>query len=614
MPVTLKHEKMKIKDPTTGQYQTIDIMSDATLAERVAALGEAAETQIGNIEDAGDEQIAAVREAGQDVIESLPEDFTELEDDVTQLKNALQDIAEEKVSRNMYNPAELKVGINILPTGAETPNAGYSCTDFLPIDGVVCISVTIGYDIGAAAGRVLLYDESKTLITDGSHDVAQNSYTSDVQLQRNYWTFTGTGAKYVRLRGYNAMFADAYKIQIEASSTPTAYIAYQPPVFAIKDGSITSPMFAENAVKDAINYYGTVETLTGNIGYRTYQKEFSYGHQYLLTLETYTGGDSIVFYLKKSNDTNVYVCTLQPGQSYLITPSEDYTALYFGSLGSYKITINNMDGLEEKQQHIFYCGPNREITSLKTAIETATLFMDSVLYVDAGTYDIVEEFGDDYFSSLTSTSTSLGIRLKNRIHVIFSPNSKVVCHYTGDNQYACSVFSPFHVFEYGFEIENMNLECSRVRYAFHDERNGGVEQCQSIFKNCRMVIDNSQNPYWNSNTCLGGGLGSNHEVRIEDCIFDTSTETLSAGVYYHQSNNTSNPNHRCNITVKDCYFINGTVSLQMGRTDATDDTNIIITNNNFPNISATNDQGIYIQEVTATHVNIYAWNNIKRTA
>lgn len=533
--------------------------------------------------------------------------------DVSDLKSAFDNIAEEHISRNMYNPADLKVGINILPTGAETPNAGYSCTDFLPIDGVVCISSTIGYDIGAAGGRVLLYDSTKTLIPDGSYDVSQNSYTSDSALQRNYWAFTGTNAKYVRLRGLNAMWADGYKIQIEASSTHTAYVAYTPPTFAIKDGTITAAMFAEGAVQDALNYYGTIETITGGY-YKTYTKDFVQGKSYLITLVNKTDSAPIVFYGVIEGTNRASVFTLDGGQSYLFTPTRNFIGLYWGSAGSYTITINNMDGFEEKLPHVFYCGENREYKTLKSAIEAATLYMGSVLYVDAGTYDIIQEFGDDYFAGLTSTATSLGIQLKNRIHIIFSPNSKVVCHYTGDNQYACSVFSPFHVFEYGFTIENLNLECSRVRYAFHDERNGGVEQCQSIYKNCRMVIDNSQNEYWNSKTCIGGGLGSNHEVRIEDCIFDVTDSGLNAGVYYHQSNNTSNPNHKANITIKDCYFVNGTVILQMTRTDATDDTNIIITNNNFPNIAQADSEGLYLNGMTASHVNVFVWNNKKRTA
>lgn len=578
--------------------------------------GEAVRTQINDLHVLiGDTPGTAIQASAVAYNDSnVAAELTNVNGRLQEQQTAIGGIAEVSYSRNLYNPDELKTGINILPTGEETANNGYASTDFLPIDGIVCISCTIGYDIGAAGGRVLLYDANKSLITDGSHDVARNTYTSDSALQRNYWTFSGTDAKYVRLRGLNAMWADGYKIQIEASSTHTAYTAYVPPKYALKDGTITAEMFAENAVQDALNYYGTIETITGSY-YKTYTKDFVQGKSYLITLVSKTNTAPIVFYGVIEGTNRVSVFTLNnDGQSYLFTPTRNFIGLYWGSPGSYTITINNMDGFEEKLPHVFYCGANREYTTLKSAIEAATLFMDSILYVDAGTYDIIQEFGADYFAGLTSNSTSLGIKLKNRIHIIFSPNSKVVCHYTGDNQYACSVFSPFHVFEYGFTIENLNLECSRVRYAFHDERNGGIEQCQSIFKNCRMVIDNSQNEYWNSKTCIGGGLGSNHEVRIEDCIFDTTASGLNAGVYYHQSNNTSNPNHKANITIKDCYFVNGTVTLQMARTDATEDTNIIITNNNFPNIAQTDSEGVYLNGMTATHVNVFAWNNKKRTA
>ena len=247
-------------------------------------------------------------------------------------------------------------------------------------------------------------------------------------------------------------------------------------------------------------------------------------------------------------------------------------------------------------QHVFYCGTGRELSTLKAGIEKATQYMDSILYVDPGTYDLVSEFGQTWFDSLTDVDLA-GIVLKNGIHVIFSPNSKVVSNYSGSNQYAQSKYSPFNVGEYGFTMENLNLECSRCRYAVHDERNAASEQYHSIYKNCKMSIDNSDNAYWTSHHCIGGGLGANAQILIENCLFESDVSDNRWGVYYHIPNNSNVSSYRAIVVIKDNYFITGAITLDdvaSTPTSTSDDSEFIITNNSFPvKYAGTDDQGVY---------------------
>ena len=261
--------------------------------------------------------------------------------------------------------------------------------------------------------------------------------------------------------------------------------------------------------------------------------------------------------------------------------------------------------------HIFYCGSSRKYVKLKDAIEAAEQYMDSILYVDAGTYDLVDEFGSDFFESLTVSSTLSGIVLKNRIHIIFSPNSKVVSHYAGSNQYALSLYSPFNAGSYGFTLENLTLECSRCRYAVHDERNGNVEQYKSEFINCSMQIDNSNNSQWSPRHCIGGGLGSNAEVIVDNCCFKTDLSSDRGGVYYHQSNASGNKSFKSLVTVKGCYFETGTITFSDSRTDGTADKTIYIAANNCisQKYAGTDTQGIYTVDMTNPNSVVRAWNN-----
>lgn len=353
---------------------------------------------------------------------------------------------------------------------------------------------------------------------------------------------------------------------------------------------------------------------------KNYAHNFTPNDQVLLTVDSSTENRMVAISTIEDMDnpsvaTRIFV--LSPGQKVLWIPDKNYEGLQISVNGSCVASATIYSGAFSRVPHTFYCGPLRDYKTIKSAVEKATQYMDSVLYVDAGTYNLIDEFGAEYFENLTSTDIMTGISLKNRVHIFFDPNSKVVCNYTGSNQYAQSLFSPFTVGQFGFTLENLTLECSRCRYAVHDERNGGTEYCESNYINCNMKIDNSDNQYFGSTapTVIGGGLGANHVVNINNCIFDTSKDgAYSAGVYYHQSNKTSDPNHKCILSITSNYFKRGLLSFQFERTDASEDTNIIVNGNSFPQISGQDAQGIWASGMTGTHTNLYAWNNIIRSA
>ena len=286
--------------------------------------------------------------------------------------------------------------------------------------------------------------------------------------------------------------------------------------------------------------------------------------------------------------------------------------VYFG--GSF---VEGLDSLSAGPT--FYCGASRELSTLKAGLEAATQFMNGTLYVDSGTYDLITEFGSAWFEALDGTKTLVGLQLKNRVHVIFSPNSKVVSHYTGDNEYAQSLYSPFNAGEYGFTLENLTLECSRCRYAIHDERNGGTEIYKSHYINCNVYIDNSENDYWSSRCGIGGGLGANAEVIIENCVWGSDnpdTSNARNAVYYHLSNSTTNANHRAFVTIKDNYFKTGCIQLDPGRlTTTAENSTFVITNNSFEKVyTGADEQGVFHASFDLTTNDLYEWNNNIRTS
>lgn len=192
-------------------------------------------------------------------------------------------------------------------------------------------------------------------------------------------------------------------------------------------------------------------------------------------------------------------------------------------------------------------------TTLKEALEYSLVHPFTTIYVGNGTYDLIEEFGNDYFTNFTGGSRA-GLKLDNYVHIIFSSNAKVICNYTGDNDKIKKDFSPFNTIaggqqQKGFILENLNLECSNVRYAMHDETSGQANPYRNVYKNCRMVIDNSDNTQGYPQ-CIGGGLGSSAEIIIENCYFESiHTDQTYDIVSYHNGGN-----GKSNIVVTGCYF------------------------------------------------------------
>lgn len=202
-------------------------------------------------------------------------------------------------------------------------------------------------------------------------------------------------------------------------------------------------------------------------------------------------------------------------------------------------------------------GQNGDFATLKDGIAYAVQFEDSVVDVLEGTYDLITEFGSAYFESLGSSSSELsGIQIGNGITVNFSPKSKVVCHYTGSNQYARIKFSPFNMIpgSKGFTLNGLNLECSNVRYAVHDECNANAAYYENKYIDCKMSKDNSQATGWLNPLVIGGGLGQNGRIEIIRCYFYSETippYTTGKSVNYH---NASTAGSKSSLYITESYF------------------------------------------------------------
>lgn len=200
-----------------------------------------------------------------------------------------------------------------------------------------------------------------------------------------------------------------------------------------------------------------------------------------------------------------------------------------------------------------------DFVKLSDAIVTATKYMDSVVYLGDGTWDLIEEFGSDFFNNATGggapRSPVRGLLLKNRIHIIGSSKSKIICNYTGDNAVIKKWFSVFNSDIYGFTLENITIEASNIRYIIHDERDSDTDSYINRYINCHFKFDNSDNDTpGRTAQCIGGGLGIDGYIDINGGVFESIDATKTGHICVVSYHNSAGANAKNHISIKNTYL------------------------------------------------------------
>ena len=255
-------------------------------------------------------------------------------------------------------------------------------------------------------------------------------------------------------------------------------------------------------------------------------------------------------------------------------------------------------------------------SSLAKAIEQAVVNPDSVVYVNAGEYDILSEYQALHPSDWASRNDGRGINLNNWIHLIFDSKSKVVCHYEGSTESVMTNFSAFNVRYGSATIENATIEASNVRYCVHDDMWTSGTPYHVLYKDCVMKIDNSGNPYRSKYPhCIGGGFGQDGHIVVQNCVFtgvggDGTTNPAPDDDSIVSWHNGPNEHQLSHLTITGCYF-NGTGSFRaMSNGTATEESIIMVCNNS---LGSEITEG-FVDGASVDNMKVIAFNNEIRNA
>lgn len=180
-----------------------------------------------------------------------------------------------------------------------------------------------------------------------------------------------------------------------------------------------------------------------------------------------------------------------------------------------------------------------------------------IIHVKSGTYDIVQEYSDKYGTTyLDSTATEEGCYIGNGMHIIFEPDTQIICHYVGSNAQILSNFSPLTAKNSDFVLENVQIDSKNVRYSIHDDTQNFDDGTyyKHCYYSCELSHDNSANsvsttaPY-----ALGIGLGKNSKIDIKGGIYSSIAKSgfETAPISIH---NSPLDDAKSNVQVRDAYL------------------------------------------------------------
>lgn len=258
----------------------------------------------------------------------------------------------------------------------------------------------------------------------------------------------------------------------------------------------------------------------------------------------------------------------------------------------YKSWEYNFDKITDIEKEIGSIGKaytvgatNCDFTSVTACVKEAIKAYNSIVYIEQGEYDLIEEakalYGEGFFDNMTSGY--YGITLEHGIHLVISQNATLRYEYNGNNNYVLENVAMFCPGNGDFTIEGGTLIAKNSRYIIHDEKGSHTDRYTHKFERINMYCDNRNNPF-GFKQCIGGGLGVNGDIVIKDCFFKSEfngNETNKVAVSYHNTWGTVHGSAKSNIVFSGNY-VEGLATVRFGYLgDYTTTTNCIVSNNSL---------------------------------
>jgi len=255
-----------------------------------------------------------------------------------------------------------------------------------------------------------------------------------------------------------------------------------------------------------------------------------------------------------------------------------------------------------------------DYTNFSQAVIDAFSIGNCDIHVKAGDYYVVDEmkaiFGDDYFDNATTSTPYIGgLPFGNSMHIIGTPetfiqfNGNVIENATVWDQFSLFYSNPFSDSTPETNIiENLWMQCHKMRYCVHLEKEGSNKlHHEFVVRNCKMIIDNRENPQTRGSIAVGMGGAYDSNYIIENNVITALYSSVArdkANIYFHNAT-TGNPFNRCEI--RGNYLADGLIRID-ATTAGSNGCIVIVSGNSATGI-------LFNEREAANNIRMYAWNN-----
>lgn len=545
MPITIKSNSLKFKNPDTGQYIGVDAVAETSTAEQIAAVEAAAASEIDAIEAKGDE-----------IIDSLPQDYTDVLEDLDEIKSDFAKLdAGLNDAEDQLNPLVrmLKVQDYSYPASSSYSS---DLTDFW-------------LNVGESVKITVTEDSSATVFIDGY------SSTSVSLTSAGDYTFTAANAGYLKLYHKKLVCTVTYSSYRVTSELGTSdYLLASQHLVNNVNTAIDKYIGYVPATSFAVGHYMTGTTVGNTVGLSAATDNWVYSLTPIFVkagsvIHCTTRANGMCCIAKNSTNNFATAKVAVVADDNTNAKEYKYTALengyywFSGRVGEttafadFGSTLMDIGG----ETYVVDVNGNGNFTSF-TACLTALQNNDSpkTIYVREGVYDIYTELGGAEYIRTIDASTANW----RDVQPVVPPNTKIVgignvtlsfqpeASEIGSNNMAF-LFSPLNL-SGSCEIENIELVGTNCRYALHQESSSLPEYDESVQKLTNVRMRKIAGTY-GTQYVVATGIGRNNKWTYESCSFEGDL-----GIMYAVHVNVSGQKDMATIIMNNCTFVSSAAS------------------------------------------------------
>ena len=196
-----------------------------------------------------------------------------------------------------------------------------------------------------------------------------------------------------------------------------------------------------------------------------------------------------------------------------------------------------------------------DFTTFKEATEYCWTHPNTTVYIHGGTYDLEEEYGEDYLNAIEGYTRdhNIGPECGYNCKYIFSADAIIYFHYSGDNVNAVGFFSPINIVG-SCDFVNMNIDVQDGRYCVHEDIPTVLlpvpQNVHVTYTNCHMIHRGNTKGTYRDTACIGAGCSPYSVSTISGGTYEV-INGMAAISYHHPSMDNDT---KCEVHVSGAYL------------------------------------------------------------